>query len=325
MVHILTHNDLDGYAAGYIVSEHFSNDEKDVTILNYDKEPAIENYQEGDTVVITDYSLTNDQYRQILERVGDDGHLIWCDHHKTAIDRYAEDPELCCEGIRSTKYCGAVLAYLYFETEVDTEEVEEWAYDKLIGMVPRWLRYVDAWDTWKLDSKYRRGAEALNLAVQSNLSFSLMVELEDCVRDYIHIGRTYMEFRDSWAKAFRDQYMFHKQLNGEMFGTDREIMACVLTLGNANSQFFGDEIDKSDVCITQCFDGKKWKVSVYSNKDDIDCGLYCKHFGGGGHKGAAGCYFEQLHPPGFISEDIEILHKELYNMSVIEQRLQNKE
>mgnify|MGYP000646308292 CR=1 FL=1 len=315
MVHILTHNDLDGYAAGYIVSKYFHHKRKSITFLNYDKEPVIENYQEGDIVVITDYSLSNDQYEQILERIGDDGHLIWCDHHKTAIDRYNQS-DVCCEGIRSTKYCGAVLAYLYFETAVDTEEVEEWTYEKIMEEIPEWLRYVDAWDTWKLDSEYRKGAERLNLAVSNILSETLMADISKDVHNYIKIGRYYEAYRNQWAKTFRDNYMFHKTLSGKLFGTDRDVKACILTLGNANSEFFGDEIDKSDVCITQCFNGEKWKVSVYSNKPDIDCGLYCQTFGGGGHKGAAGCYFEQINPPGFICEDIEILRKELYNMNV---------
>lgn len=324
MVHILTHNDLDGYAAGYIVLKHFSDQDYDITILNYDKEPAIENYKKGDTVVITDYSLSNEQYRQILDFIGDDGHLIWCDHHKTAIDRYESDPEICCEGLRSIKYCGAVLTYLYFKTDVDTMDLEELPYDVIIEKVPKWLRYVDAWDCWKLDSPYREDSELLNLAVQNTLDFNTMFELETDSKKFIQKGKIYKEYRDQWAKAFREQYMFHKKLKGEMFGTNRDLTACILTLGNANSQFFGDEINQSDVCITQCFDGEKWKISVYSNKDDVDCGLYCKCFGGGGHKGAAGCYFEQLYPPGFKSENIEIWQKELYNMNVIDERLRGK-
>ena len=58
--------------------------------------------------------------------------------------------------------------------------------------------------------------------------------------------------------------------------------------GCANSTFFGEYIDKCDVCITFCFDGKQVAVSAYSNKEDIDCSLFAKRHGGGGHKGAGG-------------------------------------
>lgn len=306
MVHILTHNDLDGYASGYIVSDHFSSQEKAFTILNYDKEPDLSKIKPGDIVTITDYSLTNSQYREILERVGDDGQLIWCDHHITAIDRYNEDEDLAVDGIRSTKYCGAVLTWCYFN-DIDTDDIENTPYDELILKIPHWLRLVDAWDTWKLDSKYREEAEALNLAVQSNLSMDLMAKLGKCYRDYVEIGRSYRDFRNQWSKALRDQYLFYKIQKGDNFGVDRMITLAILNVGNANSEFFGNEINKVDVCVTMCFDGKKWKVSLYSNKSDIDCSKAAKMFGGGGHKGAAGCYFEQLTPPIFLEEDGEII------------------
>ena len=58
-----------------------------------------------------------------------------------------------------------------------------------------------------------------------------------------------------------------------------------------NSQFFDGFYDpeKHDVmcAYSQRRDGK-WKVSLYTTKDEIDCGAIAKHFGGGGHKGAAG-------------------------------------
>jgi hypothetical protein len=38
----------------------------------------------------------------------------------------------------------------------------------------------------------------------------------------------------------------------------------------------------------------KWKVSLYSTKPEIDCGVIAKTFGGGGHKGAAGFICDKL-------------------------------
>lgn len=297
MVHILTHNDLDGYSAGYIVSKHFGSENCDVTILDYTCEPAIEHFKKGDTVVITDYSLTNDQYRQILKKVGDSGHLIWCDHHKTAIERYMEDEDVCCGGLRHTGYCGAVLTYLYFETGLDMSDLDLLPTKIILDQLPIWLRYVDAWDTWKLKSRYRAGAEALNIATQGCLSLDIISQIEKNPRKFIKRGKVCLSYRDQWAKSFRDSYMFYKKMDGKLFGAEREVDVCVLTLGQANSQYFGEEVEKADVCLTQCFNGEGWKVSVYSNKIDIDCGHFCKNFGGGGHKGAAGCYFEQLYPP----------------------------
>ena len=82
----------------------------------------------------------------------------------------------------------------------------------------------------------------------------------------------------------------------------------MLHIGCASSKDLGDVIDDVDVCITECFNGRQWVVSFYSNKEDIDCSYAAKVFGGGGHKGAAGCTFNQQQPP--ISEgNTEIFRK----------------
>ena len=308
MVHIFTHTDLDGYSAGYVVLQSLNNEKCNITHLNYDKEPILENIKNGDTVVITDYSLSNDQYRQILNLVGDNGKFIWCDHHITAINNYMEADDLFIDGIRSTKYCGAVLTWCYFNG-IDTDEIENTlSYDEFIEKIPLWLRLVDAWDTWKLDSKYRKNAEYLNLGVQNNLSMDLISKIAKRRYDYyllkeINRGKIYAQYRDEWAKSLRDKYMFTRKLNGKMLGVDRDVNIAILNIGCANSQFFGNEIDKYDVCITICFDGEHWVVSYYSSKPDIDCSKCASHFGGGGHKSAAGCTFKQLIPPIFKIDD----------------------
>ena len=309
MTHIFTHNDLDGYAAGYVILQALKDKKVKITHLNYDKEPALEDIKSGDTVFITDYSLTNDQYRQILELVGDEGHLIWCDHHISAIERYEKDEELCLEGIRSTKYCGALLTWCYFN-DIDAEEINDiYTYQDICDRVPDWLLMVDAWDTWKLDSEYRRAAELLNLAVANILSDDIMPDIVTRVRDYIKIGRYYEAYRNQWAKSFRDKYMFKKEMSGAIFGVDRQITVASMNIGCANSTFFGEVVDEVDVCMTQCFDGEKWTVSLYSNKKDIDCAKAATSFGGGGHKGAAGYTVETLYPHLFLDSVATINQK----------------
>ena len=302
MIHIFTHNDLDGYSAGYVILQALKDKNCKITHLNYDKEPALEEIKSGDTVYITDYSLTNDQYRQILELVGDEGHLIWCDHHISAIERYNEDNTLFLEGIRSTKYCGALLTWCYFNN-IDTDEIENiLSYQDICDRAPEWLLIVDAWDTWKLDSEYRRDAELLNLAVANILSDDIMPDIVARVRDYIKIGRHYEAYRNQWARAFRDKYMFKKEIDGSIFGVDRKITVASMNIGCANSTYFGEVVDEVDVCMTQCFDGQKWTVSLYSNKKDIDCSKAAKTFGGGGHKGAAGYSIETMFPQLFLQD-----------------------
>lgn len=311
MVHIITHNDLDGYSAGYIVKSKFSDLNTIIQHYNYDRDVDLSGISNGDTVIITDYSLTNEEYHKILDIIGTDGHLIWLDHHITAINRYKEDETLNLEGIHSTKLCGAALAYLYFEEAITQEELDNAETENLISLLPYWLTLVDAWDTWKLDSPVRNNAEALCMGISNNLSIDEIDRIannSDTLFYYIDKGFTYMEYQQSWCKNFREKYMFTRKMSGYLFNVNRDIEAAILNIGCASSKYFGDEINNYDVCITQCFNGEKWIVSFYSDKPDIDCSYAAKAFGGGGHKGAAGCSFNQVQPP--ISQgNTEIIKK----------------
>lgn len=311
MVHIFTHTDLDGYAAGYVVIQALGEDNYKITHLNYDKEPVLDDVKNGDTVVITDYSFTNDQYRQLLNLVGNNGRVIWCDHHITAINRYNEDKTLELDGLRSITCCGAVLTWLYFNG-YDNKDIATTPYNELIEKLPLYLRLVDAWDTWKLDSPYRINAEKLNIAVSNKLSMGLIQSLEDepTLLDYIKIGETYMEYRDEWAKSFREKYMFDFECSGKQFGVDRNIKIAMLNIGCANSIYFGEEINNYDVCCTMCFNGCQIIFSFYSAKDDIDCSSAAKYLSGGGHKSAAGAIIHMSKTDDDLSKIIKLFKGE---------------
>ena len=54
-------------------------------------------------------------------------------------------------------------------------------------------------------------------------------------------------------------------------------------------------IEPYDLMITFCRrSDRKWNVSLYSTKPEVDCGSIAKSFGGGGHKGASGFQCEDL-------------------------------
>ena len=255
--------------------------------------------------------MPNEEYHKILDLIGTNGHLIWLDHHITAIDRYNEDSSLNLEGIHSTKVCGAALAYLYFVKGLTQDEIDNMDTENLTKLLPYWLALVDIWDTWKIDSPIRKNAEALCMGISNFLTIDEIDKIatdSDYLMHYIDKGYTYMEYQQSWCKNFRDKYMFTRKMSGYLFNVNRDVEVAILNIGCASSKYFGEELDNYDVCITQCFNGEKWTVSFYSSKPDIDCSYAAKVFGGGGHKGAAGCSFSQIQPP--ISQgNTEIIKK----------------
>ena len=103
---------------------------------------------------------------------------------------------------------------------------------------------------------------------------------------FIQSGEAMKEYRNSWAKEFMNRYGFKTKIG--------DFSAFLANLGNANSEFFGDLIDKYDIIGTFCYNGETWTTSLYSNKDYVDCAEICSSYGGGGHKGAAGFVSKEL-------------------------------
>lgn len=61
-----------------------------------------------------------------------------------------------------------------------------------------------------------------------------------------------------------------------------------LNTTNFSSLTFGDKMDEYDICVAYNYNGEKYKYSLYTKKDDINCEELCMCMGGGGHHKAAG-------------------------------------
>lgn len=74
------------------------------------------------------------------------------------------------------------------------------------------------------------------------------------------------------------------------------LRAICLNTVNFNSMAFDNVYNEEnhDLMITFQFNGKNWKFSLYSTKDEIDCSEIAKKFNGGGHKKASGFIFNGL-------------------------------
>ena len=64
--------------------------------------------------------------------------------------------------------------------------------------------------------------------------------------------------------------------------------AIAINAGSVSSQLFDSVKEDYDLMLPFVFDGKKWTVSLYTKKPEIDVSEIAKKYGGGGHKQAAG-------------------------------------
>lgn len=290
MIRIYHHDDLDGFSSGYLVGRYFKGSNINnikYYEMGYDSNIDLDELNKEDEVYIVDYHFPIDIFKQIQDKVQK---VVWIDHHISAINEYNEyykekglDINKEIEGFWKNGDSATLLTYKYLFSDYDMD-------------IPTWVFLVDAWDAWKTDSKYYENAELLNLAVQNSLSIELIKEIDtkrNFYLDLIEIGSMYKDYRDEWSDGFAKKYGFETSIELED-GTIAS--AYVLSLGNANSKFFGDKINKYDFCITQGFDGEKWNISVYSDKENMDCSKLAQHFGGGGHAGAAGFTYNKISP-----------------------------
>lgn len=310
-IHVLHHNDSDGYAAAYLVYKFLdkNNNELDITfyIMSYKEEEAdkvIEEVETDDIVYIVDYSLQPEKMIELLKKTK---RVVWLDHHRTAIRKYDDWADLIEEatgvdeipGIRIEGMCGAALTYLYLfcqwnnttvaelrDTCNGEEKVLETLHYYFIEKAPRWLILINDWDVWRHEYK---DTKPLQTAIANELSLDLFYKLDNnfagILQEKIETGKSYLEFRDQWSASFRKRYGFSKQID---FGDGRAYSVYLMNLGNANSDFFGPELDNHEICMNFCYNGNNVTFSMYSNKSDVDCGAIAATLGGGGHPGAAG-------------------------------------
>ena len=290
MVKIFHHDDLDGYSSGYLVGKYFKDLGKPIEyyVMNYNSEFPIDNITKEDEVYIVDYSIDPEIFKLCQEKSLE---TVWIDHHTSSIQKYEEVFDNLNEQVLGSWEVGnsaTYLVYLYFYSDD----------------LPEWVKSVDAWDTWKEDSEYYNSGELLNLSLQNILSIDIIEQLDTDNKFYnecLEIGSYFKEYRDEWSNSFAEKYGFETEIE-DYSGEISTIF--VLSLGNANSKFFGNRINKYDYCVTQGFDGEKWNISVYSNKPDKDCSKFAQVFGGGGHKGASGfTYYNTI--PLFIKNKKE--------------------
>lgn len=296
MYHIITHNDLDGYSAGYLVNQ-FLIDVEDVNpndiaihIMDYSKELDLNSIKCFDEVYITDFSLRPDVMNELLLKTTN---VIWLDHHKTALDYLPEYREKV-KGRQIIGMSGTALTYLYFYApkeimDSSIEEMENW----LSKNASKWINLVDAWDCWKVDSKYRKESELLSIYMSNRLSVENIKELdkhdESYLDDILSKGKIYQEYKNLSDKSYVENYGF--EIIIKIYDKDQVLhiyRALAVNTGSKGSYVFGSKVDEYDICIPFVNNGEIISASLYSNKHFVDCGKICQALGGGGHKGAAG-------------------------------------
>lgn len=149
---ILTHNDLDG-AGAYFVLEYFNVSYDEIRICNYNDFDVEEEFQKllkFDKIILTDYSVT----KQIVERLLEQNkQVLIIDHHanpQTQELNSISNPNF--EYVFNNEKSGTLLTYEYFKpANVRTKKI----FNQLITLI-------DAYDLYKTESELWEDAQNCN-------------------------------------------------------------------------------------------------------------------------------------------------------------------
>lgn len=277
--------DLDGHASGAVVKYFMPNVE--LCPINYGQQFPWERIRPNEIIYLVDFSLQPwDQMERLNQACC--GELIWIDHHQTAIDEWAK-AGAPFGGIREVGTAACVLAWRYFAPDIK---------------VPRSLELLSLYDVWQhedsevLPFQYRLRMEETMPSKEAMLLWRGLLEA-DVLRvnawkrlpELIEEGKLLLRYEEQQNKKFAGVYTFGTTFQG--------LRAICCNRGFTNSKVFDSVYDpeKHDLMITFCrlpLPKKKWTVSLYSTKPEIDVGILAKTMGGGGHAGASGFQCEEL-------------------------------
>lgn len=272
------HADLDGHCSGAIVKSKYPQCE--MIEINYGDSFPWDSIEDSETVFMVDFCL---QPFSDMIKLNGIVSLFWIDHHKTAIEE-ANKLKFVANGCQyleiSKAGCELTWEYIYGDSKYFPSGVE-------------WLGRYDVWDHENeniLPFQYGMRMIENTHPYNQELWESVFNDYEFC-ESIVKTGKTIIEYEKAQNKKFCKMYAFETLLNG--------ITAICANRGLINSKLFDSvyDNDKHDLMITfsrMKLPANKWTVSLYSTKEEIDCGIIARFFGGGGHKGAAGFQCEEL-------------------------------
>jgi len=277
MIGVYHNRDLDGFTSGAIIKLKYP----DAKMVGYDYGQPFEQEATGEPIIMADISLPMKTMVKIAQL--SNWQLTWIDHHISAINDYKE---FIGEG---ESFCNAVL-----ENGIAACE-GTWKHLFPDKQMPLAVKLLGEYDTWRNSDKQRWENEILpfqfgmRLYCNSVESFPIDVfENEELVKQIINEGLTILKYQSQVNELQCKKASFETEFNG--------LRAICLNGGGFNSDVFKSVYDESkhDIMMPFQFDGKKWTISLYTTKDEVDCSVIAKANGGGGHKKAAGFQVEDI-------------------------------
>jgi oligoribonuclease NrnB/cAMP/cGMP phosphodiesterase (DHH superfamily) len=272
---IFHHNDADGRLSAAIAYSVIP--EAKLFEVGYKSEIPFNEIEKDDVVIILDFSFQKDgDWKKLFEITK---HVVWIDHHKTAIEKFKKEFAWLgdIKGSRKLDKSGAYQAWEFFYTG---------------KKIPYVVNLVDKWDTWTHNGDsdvvdFIRGLEIQDCSPESMLWKSLLFGKGDgpanLFKEINLHGKAISKYFDKISKD---------QLEHNSYEVVFEGYKClVCNTAQLRGGFF-DSKPGYDVYISYVYNGRSFQFRIESKK--IDVSEIAKKYGGGGHAGASGFSCEEL-------------------------------
>lgn len=337
---IIRHTDRDGIVAAAVIQYSFTERSKEPS--SYENEDFIDigmNYDKPlsdlridpecyDMIYLVDYSISTDENVECVLEWNKSTDVIWLDHHASSIKMQNKYPELKkIRGYRINGISGAALAWIwyrykdqfpsmapsyhsYFEQKYldDPEHVipPQTARNLLLLVqCPSLIKYTHRYDIWDHSPSdmtpiyFHYGYNPRNIAE---------VDPRDVLNPNISINATANYIREGskrYDSIMKENMSILKEC-GRKFTLktpNKNLRGIAINRPRGSSLMFGEEAENYDILCVFYFAESKWRVSLYTVSDYINCEEICIKMGGGGHRKAAGFTIDHLSDLPWVDKD----------------------
>lgn len=263
--------DLDGWLSAAITRLI----EEDVILLPYSYGSPIPFIPPDSDIVICDVAFPMEKMQELADAAHS---FTWIDHHTPTIQNFRE--------FSKTHDTSKWITKLANDGELIGACELTWKHFRPDLPIPRGVELIGMFDSFR-----HKGTMDENVAMTFNLG--AQAKANDPYSAAFFIGATGADI----DQIIRNGMAIYQYKKMQMLENYRSAMVATIQgyrFLMSNSVYFNPpnygidyHQDEFDGAGSFYFDGKIWHMSLYS--DDVDCAKICKTFGGGGHKGAAGC------------------------------------
>lgn len=275
--------DLDGVASAAIARMYYADkDNREIKYIPYDYGDNIDDIlsevKNCTEICVLDASFGDKTYNIFKKWMEENRTLVWIDHHKGILND-AIEWDIHPFGIRKVGEAACELAYKYF----------------LLGLVPKTIQYLSAYDVWDKERFRWDDTMAIQYAMRAKVGLSVdkmyyyLQEQDDfsSFDNLIAKGKTILNYIGVKNEGEVKNYSFVGEIDG--------IKAICMNTLEFNSTTFKsltpDHLSTENIKLMMPFaiqPNGLVRFSLYTQDEDVDCCEIAKRFGGGGHKGASG-------------------------------------